>query len=797
MKRHESDICVIGGGISAAMFAEKLAELKPGVAITIVEAGKSIFDFDNRGRYRERYAAYGENPWPEDFIEDQSAKGIISRTMAVGGSALHWGGTCNRFSMEDLRLRSMYGLGVDWPIEWNELERYYCEAERRLGVSGEPGPFPEDRRSEPYPMAPMTLSHNLLELKKWAEKSDIPFWGTPQAKNTVPYGGRAACVRCNTCSICPTGARYSPDFTFKQLLATKKITLHDQTLVRKLVLDDSRATIALAEARDRRNPEEPVEYRAKTFVLAAGYTWSPHLLLLSRSSRFPEGLANRSGLVGRFMNGHAFLTAQMELDAKIYPGMNEQYGLISRQFFRCKPDAPFARHDLRIWESSAGRQPRLRGTDGKILLGDDLLADWRARAQRGAARVRAYYDVHPSRDSALTLDETSRNRFGDPLPKIEHRLDDATQARLPAMRQHIQGVFARLAHAGNARILSTSDSNYLDHPAGGCRMGNDPTASVCDSHGRTHDHENLYVVGAPTLPNAGCTNGTLTFVALTLRSAAKIAATLVLVVCCALQAQPPRAPQPELLWPEGAPGAVGQQDEDKPTLTAYLAGSPNGTGVIVCPGGGYRNLAIDKEGTQFAQWFNSLGISAFVLKYRLGPRYHHPSMLQDAQQAIRTVRSRAVQYKLAPDRIGIMGFSAGGHLASTAGTHFDSRDVRPDFLILGYPVISMNSEFTHQGSKTNLLGERPDPQLADQMSNDQQVTKDTPPTFLFHTNADTGVPAENSVRFYMALRKAGVPAEIHIFERGPHGVGMASTDAVLSAWTSLLANWLRERGLLR
>ena len=264
----------------------------------------------------------------------------------------------------------------------------------------------------------------------------------------------------------------------------------------------------------------------------------------------------------------------------------------------------------------------------------------------------------------------------------------------------------------------------------------------------------------------------------------------------ALHDQPAPAPTPEPLWPQGAPGAVGQQEEDRPALTSYLPRSPNGTAVIICPGGGYGALAIDKEGAQFAQWFNSLGVTAFVLKYRLGPRYHHPAMLNDAQQAIRMVRERAARINVAPDRVGIMGFSAGGHLASTAATHFDN-GTRPDFAILGYPVISLNSEFTHQGSKRNLLGENPDPKLVDLLSNDQQVTKDTPPTFLFHTNADTGVPAENSVRFYLALRKAGVPAELHIYERGPHGVGLATTDAILSTWTSRLADWLRERGLLR
>src|SRR5262249_672664 len=200
MATHECDVCIIGGGITAAMLALKLSDLRPNLAITVVEAGKRLFDLENRMQYRQRSIEYAENPWPGDFIEDQAGKGVISRTMAVGGSALHWGGTCNRFSEEDLRPRSMVGRDCDWAMGWKEVEKFYCEAERRLGVSGEPSPLPEDWRSEPYPMAPMVMTHNLQELKRWAEKSGIPFWSTPQAKNTVPYDGRAECIRCNTCS---------------------------------------------------------------------------------------------------------------------------------------------------------------------------------------------------------------------------------------------------------------------------------------------------------------------------------------------------------------------------------------------------------------------------------------------------------------------------------------------------------------------------------------------------------------------------------------------------------------------
>ncbi len=254
-------------------------------------------------------------------------------------------------------------------------------------------------------------------------------------------------------------------------------------------------------------------------------------------------------------------------------------------------------------------------------------------------------------------------------------------------------------------------------------------------------------------------------------------------------------PKPELLWPNGAPGAVGNEDLDRPALTTYLPAKATGTAIVVCPGGGYRHLAMDHEGKQIAEWLNSLGIAAFVLKYRLGDRYRHPAPLQDAQRAIIMVRERADALGLAPDRIGIWGFSAGGHLASTAATHFDTTN-RPDFLILGYPVVSFTTPYTHKGSRAALLGNNPHPKLVESLSNENQVTPRTPPTFLFHTNEDKGVPAENSVMFYLALRKAGVPAELHVYERGPHGVGLAPKDPILGTWPARLADWFRTRGLL-
>lgn len=268
-------------------------------------------------------------------------------------------------------------------------------------------------------------------------------------------------------------------------------------------------------------------------------------------------------------------------------------------------------------------------------------------------------------------------------------------------------------------------------------------------------------------------------------------------------------PAPIPLWPDGAPGAKGSAPEDIPSVQLYQprADKASGAAIVVCPGGGYRALA-PHEGHDVAVWLNSLGVTAVVLKYRLGPKYQHPTMMQDALRAIRFTRSKAAEWKIDPNRVGIMGFSAGGHLASTAATHFDTGNLnardpierlssRPDAAILCYPVITMTDPFAHKGSRLNLLGENPSQLLIDLMSNEKQVTEWTPPTFLFHTADDSGVPVENSLMFAAALRQKKVPHELHVFEHGRHGVGLAPNEPALGAWPKLLENWLRARRFVK
>jgi acetyl esterase/lipase len=266
------------------------------------------------------------------------------------------------------------------------------------------------------------------------------------------------------------------------------------------------------------------------------------------------------------------------------------------------------------------------------------------------------------------------------------------------------------------------------------------------------------------------------------------------------------------LWPEGSiPLSIKNNIQEQsistdivrigkvqvPQLEVYLPNKKGATGqaVIICPGGGYSILAYDWEGTDIAKLFNAHGIAAFVLKYRLPDSLSSSSPNQvpliDAKQAMNIVRSRAGEWNISPNKIGIMGFSAGGHLAATLSTHFD-QSTRPDFSILIYPVISMDKNIAHMGSRTNLIGAQPTEELIKLYSNELQITPQTPPTFILHATDDKAVPVENSLTYYQALKKNGVPAEIHIFPSGGHGFALALGKGPLEKWPSLLFDWMKE-----
>ncbi|NGZ87033.1 alpha/beta hydrolase [Duganella sp. SAP-35] len=272
------------------------------------------------------------------------------------------------------------------------------------------------------------------------------------------------------------------------------------------------------------------------------------------------------------------------------------------------------------------------------------------------------------------------------------------------------------------------------------------------------------------------------------------------------------------LWPEGVPGLrdIGPEkigggynsnvSEASLTMAGPAVDRPNGTAVIICPGGGYVRMSTAREGDQYANWLGSLGVTTFVLKYRM-QEYGHPAPLQDVLRAVRTLRSRAAEFGINPARIGVMGSSAGGHLAASAGTLFDhplgrtgaaldAVSARPDFLMLMYPVITMQDPAVHAGSRKALLGAKPSADALQLMSLEKQVTAATPPTLLIHTQEDTSVPVENSILFYQALTRAHVPAEMYLFEHGSHGMGMRDGLGTSSNWPRRAEEWLRDRGLL-
>ena len=429
--------------------------------IVVVEAGDDTVPLAERAAHRARFVAYGENPWGRDHIDGMTADGIQSRSMQVGGLAMHWGGVTPRFSPEDFRVKSLYGVGHDWPVSYEELEPFYQEAERRIGVAGEQGPAELDPRAKPFPMPALPLTYNLELLKRWTDSAGIAMWSQPSAKNSVAYGGRAVCCRNDTCApVCPVGAKYSPDFTWNALRASKRVELLPRTLVRRLVVEDGSNRIVRAEA-VRRDRGGAAGRRA---FPRDRRSWSPRGTRGARIScwcrgaqRFPNGIANRSGMVGKYMTGHRNVFAFVKLPLRLYPGMNEQHSLVTKQFMRPGKLDRYVRHDLRVWESSVGRRPRLKGDDGGVLLGDDLLADWRRRSTEGTARVRAYYDVIPDRESALTLHESATNDVRR----------SAAQADVP--RQPRVGGVAR-AHGGFDQGAVPADGacrERRDHPIGG------------------------------------------------------------------------------------------------------------------------------------------------------------------------------------------------------------------------------------------------------------------------------------------------------------------------------------------
>jgi acetyl esterase/lipase len=291
-----------------------------------------------------------------------------------------------------------------------------------------------------------------------------------------------------------------------------------------------------------------------------------------------------------------------------------------------------------------------------------------------------------------------------------------------------------------------------------------------------------------------------------------------LLVISSLASLPAAEPRVLDLWPEGVPGLkpdAGPEKDDgqgrfsnihHPSLTLYAPENPHGTAIILASGGSYQRVAVGPNGGELTRWLNRLGVTVFVLKYR-NAEYGQPAPLRDALRAVRIVRSRAAEFGVQPDRIGMLGGPAGGHVTASAGTLFDAPEGRtgaaldavsgrPDFMILVFPVITMQDPSAHGTSRRNLLGASPTEELKHRWSVDEQVTKDTPPTFLVHSTADTVVPVENSLLFFQAMRRARAPIEMHLYPLGPHGSGLDPRLGPTAEWPKLCESWLRFHGWL-
>ena len=444
--------------------------------IIVVEAGKRLFDFENRFEYRQRNLDYGENMWPGDFVGDQAARGVISRTMAVGGSALHWGGVCNRFSEEDTRLKSMYGLAVDWPHRLEgprEVLLRSRAAHRRLG------------RAEP---ARRGLAHRAVS--DAGDADDLqpdPAQGVG-ARRAASSSGRRRRRRTRsraTAAAASAGAA-TPARSVRPARATRPTSRSSSCSPRRRSSCTTRRWCASSCSMTRRAHRVGAGGARKTgrttasstaratFVIASGYCWSSHLLLAVRELALPERprefVRSRRPLHDRPPRVSDDRSISI---SRSIPGMNEQHSLISRQFFRCRPDQPYVRHDLRVWESASGRAPQLRDGAGKLLLGDALLTDWRTRTTRGTRACAATTTCIPTRTAASRSTPRRRTAGAIRCRRIQHKVGRGDAARAAATREHFQNLFAQLAKANDGRMgnlsrpeLSGSSRRRLPHGRG-------------------------------------------------------------------------------------------------------------------------------------------------------------------------------------------------------------------------------------------------------------------------------------------------------------------------------------------
>ena len=514
----ETEVCIIGAGAAGGIMALELA--RRGIRVVVLESGPR-HDLAGRGEYSRRFAR-GKNPWlsPLAGIDRYTTGGSVgyrlewNRARGVGGSTLHWEGTTLRLRTEDFRMRTLHGVAEDWPISYEEIEPYYGKAERALGVAGTPDDPWASARSTVFPLPPFPLSFSDGFFAGACRTLGISLHHVPQARNSVAYGGRSACHACGTCHVCPTGAKASTDLThIPQAVATGHADVVADATVLRLEADGSsqvRSVVyAGADRRERR-------LSARIFVVAAGGVETARLLLLSVSPAFPRGLANRSGLVGRYFTSHPMIDVTGRVAEHVYPYRIGFSTAMSSQFAAPR-DRGRRGAFLLEFQNSAGPLPGeiapVSGAWGKAL---------GPRVKEAFGRtlgIRIYAEQLPDSANTVTLNRDVTDYFGNPVPHITYGIGAYERAALKEAEQ----VAAKILTTLGADEIRASPLGYAAHQLGTHRMGVDPASSVVNANLRAHDVPNLYLVGGGTFVTVSSSPPTLTIAALAIRAAAHIA----------------------------------------------------------------------------------------------------------------------------------------------------------------------------------------------------------------------------------------------------------------------------------
>jgi choline dehydrogenase-like flavoprotein len=517
----EADVCIVGAGAAGGIMAHELG--RRGVNVVVLESGPR-HPFAERGAYVHRYLKR-DNPWrsrpatlDRHTIGGRVAYGLDGRRVrGVGGSTLAWEGYALRLHASDFVLRTRYGLAEDWPIGYDELEPYYGRAEAALGVAGVADDPAASPRSVPFPLPPFAFSHSDQLFQTVCTSLGIGFHHLPQARNSAPYAGRAQCRACSTCHVCPTGAKATVDLThIPAAEATGNVRVVPEATVLRLETDgDGRVNAAVYAHPDR----TPHRARARVVVLAAGGVENARLLLLSRSASFPDGLANRSGLVGKYFMSHPSIDVIGRMPDRVYPHRIGFSTAMSRQF-AVGPDRATRAAFLLEFLNSAEPPPGELAVASRRT-GAALRRHVEAEFGRRVG-IRVYCEQLPQRANAVTLSAHAKDYFGNPGPHMTYYVGGYERAALDEARR----VAAEIMKAMGATYLGATPLSPAAHQIGTHRIGVDPGSSVVDANLRAHDVPNLYLVGSGAFVTASAAPPTLTIAALAIRAAAHIATQL-------------------------------------------------------------------------------------------------------------------------------------------------------------------------------------------------------------------------------------------------------------------------------